>query len=243
MTLHAAARPKRQSEAREPRAPSKGKESLWLRGLDKEGVPRVYELRVPVEDLVSQLPLTSRHNYSTRVTNIIGAIVGGFVLAALSSAGLLFGLPVIFVAFVSSFAAMCGCGIGWFVGRTFRPKPYWMASYEWEGDQRTIYPYEHSQIGRGSVELVYPNKELDPDGEAQVKGVWRATTWYETEQMRDEKEDLRGGIDTWQKVEAGALVVIALGLMVFLFFFFAAFNEGGDTPPVESSFGRAELVE
>ena len=46
-----------------------------------------------------------------------------------------------------------------------------------------------------------------------------ASFLFEAEKMTDEVEDMRSGRDTWQKVQTGALVTIAVCLLVVLFLF------------------------
>ena len=127
----------REPRVKEPRQakPKIGRrESLWLHGLDQKGEPRLSELRMPADVLAANLPASARRVNYSRFANWIGFILGAFVLAAFSFAGMLFGVPIVLVGFMAGTAAILGGAIGWFTGQLFRPAPYWKASYVREGD-------------------------------------------------------------------------------------------------------------
>ena len=61
---------------------------------------------------------------------------------------------------------------------------------------------------------------------------WNAKSCYSDWQMRDWREQLKGGTSTWEKVKIGAFGVIAISLLLITFITWQASTPGHDpTPP------------
>lgn len=203
-------------------------EEVRVLGKDSEGKVRFWRDSLPVSVLIAHVGEVARYVPTSKKGNVVGAALGLALLGGAILGLLQIVFPIFIAGVMAAPFATVGAVLGWVHGwKWFGPQPFWMVRYKWDarGGRKVVEPYTHSRLGRENIHIL----DLGEDADPQVVGVYRASSFYDTEQMDDERADLKPPLTNWQKLEAGALVIIAIGLLVFLFFFIAAFIQGGAT--------------
>ncbi len=186
---------------------------------------KAWRAMVPVADLWRNLdPTARRAPAGDNTRSMMGTI--GAVMASLVLFGLFYTMAPTLSALVLGgvIGGPVGGVAGWLIGAKIEPRAYWLVRPVEGGGYEAITQEETMKII--STEEI-PKQFYSAFGEEAGAGmtaygiptIASAGFLYEAERMTDEVEDMRSGRDTWQKIEVGALVTIAVALVGVLFLF------------------------
>ncbi|KKM08080.1 hypothetical protein LCGC14_1727460 [marine sediment metagenome] len=197
-----------------------GEEAKWL-------------ISTPVKIIMDNLPIGARVSPDYGFYRKVIAGVGSCVVFILAFAVSLTMLHPYLAAFPSLIVACVGAGLGYWKGARFAPAPFWTCRRLWNPDGTIeIRPIVHTLLkGESSLRIDGAknghNKQVKvagfdaPPEDVFVPNVHRATTLYEDLKMRTERADMRAPRDTWEKIQLGAVGLLAGGLVLGLIFIVA----------------------
>ncbi len=200
---------------------------------EETGEKAKWAISAPVKVIMVNLPVRARispdYGFYRKVVAGLGAIIV-FLLAFAVSLGLLH-------VYLAAFPALAVCSLGAIIGYAFghlaAPAPFWMVRRIWHKDgSLELRPIVHTLLRgepplrmkdrtNGHREVVKVAGFDAPADDVFVPHVHRATTLYEDLKMRTERADMRAPRDTWDKIQLGAVGLLAGGLVLGLFFLVA----------------------
>ena len=202
----------------------------------------MWQAALPVAELIRHLPVSCRWSPDYPKFRWLWAGLDSLVVFILA-----FGISLQMVGVVlAPFVGLLFCGIGfafgYATGHKLTPAPFWTARRLWAKDETTgeqvvsMWPLVHTLLkgeptlasfstnGHSNGRLRVAGYDLPPD-DVYIPHAERATSLYEDLKMRNEREDMRVPRDTWQKIQIGAVGLLAGGLVLGLIFIIAVTTE------------------